>query len=207
MNPGNIPRLEDISINGAVLAFTFVVSLVSGILFGLVPVWRAIKIDLHTSLKGGGRGGQGDGGLQLRRHRLRGLLVVSELAFSLVLLVGAGLLIRSFVHLHSVPPGFAVDHVLTMQLAANETNYRDDKSLAGFFREIEARVAHLPGVVAQGMVSVLPLTGSVGWGAIGVEGYNPPPGQELQVDIRLASEDYFRAMQIPLIEGRFFRAR
>jgi predicted permease len=106
--------------------------------------------------------------------------------------------------LQSVPPGFAVDHVLTMQLAANETNYRDDKSLAGFFREIEAHVAHLPGVVAQGMVSVLPLTGSVGWGAIGVEGYNPPPGQELQVDIRLASEDYFRAMQIPLIEGRFF---
>jgi len=204
MNPGNIPRLEDISINGAVLTFTFVVSLVSGTLFGLVPVWRAIKIDLHTSLKGGGRSGQGDGGLQLRRHRLRGLLVISELAFSLVLLVGAGLLIRSFVSLQSVPPGFAVDHVLTMQLAANETNYRDDKSLAGFFREIEAHVAHLPGVVAQGMVSVLPLTGSVGWGAIGVEGYNPPPGQELQVDIRLASEDYFRAMQIPLIEGRFF---
>jgi predicted permease len=204
MNPGNIPRLEEISIKGAVLAFTFAVSLVTGILFGLAPVWRAIRVDLNTSLKAGGRSGQGDSGLQLRRHRLRGLLVISELAFSLVLLVGAGLLIRSFVRLQRVPPGFAVDHVLTMQIAANETNYRDDKSLAGFFREIEARVAHLPGVVAQGMVSVLPLTGSVGWGAIGIEGYNPPPGQELQVDVRIASQDYFRAMQIPLIEGRFF---
>ncbi len=204
MNPGNIPRLDDISISGAVLAFTFGVSLLTGILFGLAPVWRAIKVDLNTSLKAGGRSGQGDGGLQLRRHRLRGLLVISELAFSLILLVGAGLLIRSFVRLQRVPPGFTTDHVLTMQVAVNEANYHDDKATATFFREIEGRVARLPGVVAQGMVSTLPLTGSVGWGAIGVEGYNPPPGQELQVDIRVASEDYFRAMQIPLIEGRFF---
>jgi predicted permease len=204
MNPGNIPRLEEISVDGAVLGFTFAVSLITGILFGLAPVWRAIRIDLNTSLKAGGRSGQGDGGLQLHRHRLRGLLVISELALSLMLLVGAGLLLRSFVRLQHVPPGFAIDHVLTMHVAANETNYRDDKAMAGFFREIESRVAHLPGVIAEGMVSVLPLTGSVGWGSINVEGYQPPPGRELQVDIRIASQDYFRAMQIPLIEGRFF---
>jgi predicted permease len=207
MNPGNIPRLDDIGINGTVLAFTFSLSLATGILFGLAPAWRAIKVDPNSSLKAGGRSGQSNGGLHLKRHHLRGLLVVSELAFSLILLIGAGLLMRSFVRLQSVAPGFTTDHVLTMQVAANDTKYRQDKALAGFYREIENRIAHLPGVVAEGAVSALPLTGSVGWGGIHVEGYTPPPGQELQVDQRVASTDYFRAMQIPLVAGRFFSER
>jgi predicted permease len=204
INPGNIPRLEDIGINGTVLAFTFGLSLATGILFGLAPAWRAIKVDLNSSLKAGGRSGQSSGGLHLKHHRLRGLLVVSELAFSLILLIGAGLLIRSFVRLQSVAPGFTTDHVLTMQVAANDPKYREDKALASFWLEIETRVAHLPGVVAEGAVSALPLTGSVGWGGVHVEGYTPPPGQELQVDNRTASVDYFRAMRIPLVAGRFF---
>jgi putative ABC transport system permease protein len=90
MNPGNIPRLDDIGINGTVLAFTFGLSLATGILFGLAPAWRAIKVDLNSSLKAGGRSGQSNGGLHLKRHHLRGLLVASELAFSLILLIGAG---------------------------------------------------------------------------------------------------------------------
>src|SRR5947209_6028093 len=94
MNPGNIPRLDEIGINGAVLAFTFGLSFVTGILFGFAPAWRAIKLDPNSSLKAGGRSGQSDGGLYLKRHRLRGLLVASELSLSLVLLIGAGLLIR-----------------------------------------------------------------------------------------------------------------
>ncbi|HEY2461433.1 MAG TPA: ABC transporter permease [Candidatus Acidoferrum sp.] len=204
MNPGNIPRLEDIAINGSVLAFTFGISLATGILFGIAPVWRAIKVDLNSSLKAGGRSGQSEGGLHLKRHRLRGLLVVSELALSLMLLVGAGLLLRSFVRLQSVAPGFTTDHVLTMQIAVSDPKYRDNKVLANFFKDLESRVARLPGVIAQGTTSTLPLTGSVGWGRISVEGYTPPPDQELQVDQRLASTDYFRAMQIPLIAGRFF---
>src|SRR5271155_566881 len=204
MNPGNIPRLDEIGINGAVLAFTFGLSLATGMLFGLAPAWRAIKVDPNSSLKAGGRSGQSDGGLYLKRHRLRGLLVVSELALSLMLLIGAGLLLRSFVRLQSVAPGFTTEHVLTMQIAATDPKYRDDKALANLYREIENRVAHLPGVVAEGEVSVLPLTGSVGWGGIHVEGYTPPPGQELQVDLRVASADYFRAMEIPLRAGRFF---
>jgi predicted permease len=204
MNPGNIPRLEDIGINGSVLAFTFGVSLVTGILFGVAPLWRAVRVDPNISLKAGGRSGQSDGGLYLRRHRLRGLLVVSELALSLMLLIGAGLLVRSFVRLQSVAPGFTTEHVLTMQIAATDPKYRDDKALANLYREIEERVAHLPGVVAEGEVSVLPLTGSVGWGSVDVEGYTPPHGQELQVDIRVASANYFRAMEIPLRAGRFF---
>jgi predicted permease len=205
MNPGNIPRLEDIGINGTVLAFTFGLSLLTGILFGAAPVWRAIKLDPSASLKAGGRSGQNDGGLYLGRHRLRSLLIVSEFALSLMLLIGAGLLIRSFVRLQDVSPGFTADGVLTMQIAANDPKYRrDDKAAANFYREIEDRIVHLPGVNAEGVVSVLPLTGSVGWGGINVEGHPMPPGQELQVDLRTASTDYFHAMQIPLIQGRFF---
>ncbi len=204
MNPGNIPRLEDITINDAVLVFTLGVSLATGILFGVAPVWRAVKVDLNTSLKAGGRSGQSDGGLHLRRHSVRGLLIVSELTLSLILLIGAGLLIRSFVRLQSVPPGFTTDHVLTMEVAAAGPKYRDDKAVINFYKEFESRVAHLPGVVAEGVVSALPLTGEVGWGRIHVEGYTPPPGQELQADIRVASTDYFRTMEIPLRKGRFF---
>ena len=204
MNPGNIPRLQDITINAAVLAFTLGVSVITGILFGVAPVWRASKVDLNTSLKAGGRSGQSDGGLHLNRHSLRGLLVVSELTISLMLLIGAGLLIRSFVRLQNVPPGFTTDHVLTMEVAATGPKYRDKKPEVNFYKEVENRVAHLPGVVAEGTVSGLPLSGEVGWGGIDVEGYTPPPGQELQVDLRVASTDYFRTMEIPLRKGRFF---
>ena len=204
INPGNIPRLDDIEINGAVLAFTFGISIVTGVLFGVASAWRAMKVDLNTSLKAGGRSGQSDGGLRLARNRLRGLLVVFELALSLILLTGAGLLIRSFVRLQSVPPGFATEHILSMQVAVNGPKYQKGVAAVQFFQEAGDRITHLPGVKSQGLVSALPLTGSVGWGQINVEGYTPPLGQELQVDIRVASTDYFRAMDIPLLKGRFF---
>ena len=204
INPGNIPRIEDISINGSVLLFTFGVSALAGLLFGLAPVWRAIKLDLNTSLKSGGRSGQTDGGLLVAKHGLRGLLVVCELAFSLMLLVGAGLLIRSFARLQNVPPGFAADHVLSLHAAAGGPKYPDGKAVVQFYREVGERIRRLPGVMAQGQVSVLPLTGAVGWGGINVEGYTPEPGHELQVDQRTASTDYFRAMKIPLLKGRYF---
>src|SRR5438445_4465203 len=115
-----------------------------------------------------------------------------------MLLVGAGLLIRSFVRLQGVPPGFTTDHVLSMQVAANGQNYKDDKAVVHFYKEIGDRITHVPGVKRQGLVSALPLAGAVGWGGISVEGYAPPPGQELQADIRIASIDYFRAVDIPL---------
>ena len=204
INPGNIPRLEDISINGTVLLFTFGVSTVAGLLFGLAPVWRAIKVDLNTSLKSGGRSGQTDSGLLVARHGLRGLLVVCELAFSLMLLIGAGLLIRSFVRLQNVPPGFAADHVLSMRVAATGPKYREDKAvdrvLQGNWR------SHRPPArrdrTGPGFGAAPHRRGRLG--GINVEGYTPPPGQELQVDLRLASTDYFRAMKIPLLKGRYF---
>jgi predicted permease len=204
INPGNIPRLDEIAVNGQVLLFTFAIATIAGLLFGLAPAWRAIKLDLNTSLKSGGRSGQTDGGLLVARHRLRGLLVISELALSLILLIGAGLLIRSFVRLESVPPGFAADHVLSMQVVVAGPKYKDDKVVAQFYREIGGRLGSLPGVIAQGQVSVLPLSGQVSWGGINVEGFTPNPGQELQVDQRVASTDYFRVMKIPLLKGRYF---
>jgi predicted permease len=207
INPGNVPRLEEISINASVLLFTFLVSTGAGLLFGLAPALRAIKLNLNTSLKSGGRSGQTDSGLLVSKHRLRGLLVVAELAFSLMLLAGAGLLIRSFVQLQSVPPGFAADHVISMVAVVNGPKYKDDKVVAEFYRSVSERIAHLPGVIAQGQVSVLPLTGAVSWGGIDVEGFTPAPGQELQVDQRVASTDYFRTMKIPLLKGRYFDDR
>jgi len=204
INPGNIPRLEEIGISGSVLAFTFGVALATGILFGLVPAWRAVRVDLNTTLKSGGRSGSTGGGLRVGRHRLRGLLVVSELALSLMLLIGAGLLLRSFVRLQSVPPGFRTDGVLSVNVVATGPKYRDSATVERFYREITDRVAHLPGVSGAGTVDPLPLTGSVSWGGINVEDFTPAPGQELQVDQRSASPDYFRTMEIPLKQGRFF---
>jgi hypothetical protein len=163
-----------------------------------------MKVDLNTALKAGGRSGQISGGLRVTKQRLRGLLVVVELALSLMLLIGAGLLIRSFSRIQSVPPGFTTDHVLTMQVAATGPKYSEDSSVGQFYQHVSERVRHLPGVIIQGDVSALPLTGTVGWGHIDVEGFTPAPGQELQVDIRIASAEYFRTMEIPLRHGRFF---
>jgi predicted permease len=131
-------------------------------------------------------------------------MVLSEETISLTLLLCAGLLIHSFLKLQKVAPGFTSQHVLTMELAATGPKYREDPAVISLYREIERRVQQLPGVAAEGVVSALPLSGEVGWGQIHVEGYTPPPGQELQVDFRIASEDYFRAMEIPLRGGRFF---
>jgi predicted permease len=207
LNPGNIPRLDAIHIDGTVLVFTLAISLATGLLFGLAPAWSAMRVDINTTLKSGGRSGQGDGGLHFTRGRLRGLLVVAELALSLMLLIGAGLLIRSFISLGSVPPGFNPDRVLSMQVVVNGPKYRKPGSRGQFYKAIEDRVANLPAVRSVGFASPLPLTGAVGWGHINVEGYVEAPGQELQVDMRGASPQYFRTVEIPLRKGRFFTAQ
>ena len=204
VNPGNIPRLDVLGIDRSVLAFTFAVSILTGIVFGLAPAVRAARADLHTGLKAGGRNTQGEGGLGSSRRRLRSLLVVSEVAFSLMLLTGAGLLIKSFVKLQSVSPGFTPDNVISMRLGASGRQFPNREVAIEFFRQVGDRIAGLPGVKARGGVSALPFTSSVGWGSINVEGWTPQPGQELQVDQRAATPDYFRAMEIPLVRGRFF---
>jgi predicted permease len=203
INPGNIPRLDAITLDGTVLFFTFAVSIVTGLLFGLAPAVRAARVDLHTSMKAGGRNTQGDGGFGSRR-RLRSLLVVAEVAISLMLLVGAGLLIRSFVKLQQVLPGFEPEGVISLRLGPTARQFENRDAALAFYRTWADALSAVPGVAVRGAVSSLPFTSSVGWGSINVEGWTPAPGQELQVDQRGATADYFRTMQIPLVAGRVF---
>jgi putative ABC transport system permease protein len=206
MHPGNIPRLDEIGMDFRVLAFTFAISILTGIVFGLAPAFRASRVDLNTTLKAGGRTSQ-SGGLNVRRDKLRGVLVVAELAVSLTLLAGAGLLIRSFMRLVNVPPGFNAEHVISMRIAAEGPKYKEHSQRLYFYQDLAERVRNIPGVSGYGAVSALPLTPSVGWGLMEIEGYVPPANQpELTLDIRVASSDYFRTMEIPLIRGRLFSA-
>ena len=205
INPGNIPRLAEITIDARVLVFAAAISILTGVIFGLAPAVRAVRVDLNSSLKSGGRSSSGGAGLNLSYDKLRGLMVVAELALSLMLLVGAGLLIRSFVRLLDVSPGFNPDHVISMRFAAVGPKLKEDAARERFVAGLFERVRNLPGVTAAGGVTALPFTSSVGWGGVTVEGYIPPPNQpEIQVDKRLATDDYFRTMQIPLLHGRFF---
>jgi predicted permease len=205
IRPGNIPRLEEIGMDFRVLAFTLAISILTGIVFGLAPAIRASRVDMNSALKAGGRSSHSGGGLSLRRDKLRGALVIAEVAVSLTLLAGAGLLIRSFVRLISVPPGFNTDHVISMEVYTAGPKYRESASRIEFYKNLAERVKVLPGIVGQGAVLPLPLTPSVGWGGMQVEGYVPPANQpELQVDQRAATPDYFATMQIPLISGRLF---
>ena len=202
-NPGNIPRLEAIGLDGTVLAFTLGVSILTGILFGLVPAVRAVRVDLSSSIKSGGRNTQGEGGFGSRR-RLRSLLVVAEVAISLILLIGAGLLLRSFVRLQNVSPGFEPEGVISMRIGASTRQFADREASLAFYRPFGEALAAVPGVRSRGAVSALPFTSSVGWGSINVEGWTPQPGEELQVDQRAATSDYFQTMRIPVVQGRTF---
>jgi putative ABC transport system permease protein len=204
INPGNIPLIDRIGIDGAVLAFTFAVSVFAGILFGLAPALRAARLDLNSILKAGGRNTQGDGGLGFSRRRLRSLLVTGEVAVSFVLLVGASLLIRSFVRLQNVSPGFDPTGVVSMRLGSTGHQFANRNAALAYYATFNDQLASVPGVKERGAVSVLPFTSSVGWGQINVEGWTPEPGQELQVDVRGATPKYFSTMRIPLIAGRFF---
>jgi len=204
INPGNIPRLEAISLDSRVLAFTFAVSIVTGILFGLAPALRAARVDINTTLKTGGRNTQGDGGLGSSRGRLRGFLVAGEVAISIMLLVGAGLLIRSFVRLQSVSPGFDPKGVISMRLGTSARQFDTRDAAMAYYATFGEQLTSVPGVKERGAVSALPFTSSVGWGTINVEGWTPEPGQELQVDQRAATSKYFSTMRIPLISGRSF---
>src|SRR4029450_6072803 len=130
INPGNIPRLDAIGLDGTVLAFTFVVSILTGLVFGLTPALRAARVDLNTSLRAGGRNTQGQGGFGSSRRRLRSLLVVSEGALSLLLLIGAVLLVRSFIRLQNVSPGFDPDHVISMRVGPTSRQFGDPTARA-----------------------------------------------------------------------------
>ena len=204
LGPGSVPRLDFISIDGRVLLFTLLISLVAGTMFGLAPALRVSHIDLHSTLKEGGRGFAG-AGMWGRGNSLRKWLVVSELALSVLLLIGATLLVRSFANLQSVSPGFNPKNVLTLELTMTGNKYRESPIVLSTYKQIVEKLEALPGVKSVGAITSLPLSQMFAWGPITVEGRVPPPGENfINADVRVVAGHYFEAMQIPLLEGRFF---
>ena len=203
LNLSSVPRLREVSVDTRVLLFTFAVALLVGLVFGLVPALKASRTGLNDVMKEGGRSGAAGP----RRNRVRSLLIASEIALSLMLLIGAGLLIRSFVKLQSVDPGFRADNVLSLRLSLVGQKYANVDARAEFYRRLWERLNTTPGIEAAGGVSVLPLSPGVAWGGIWVEGYAAPADETtLLSDLRIASPDYFKAMGIELRQGRFFDA-
>jgi predicted permease len=202
----SIPRLQDVAIDGRVLLFTVLLSFSSGILFGLVPALRVSRLDLNSTLKDASRGSAGTSAVWGRGNNFRRLLVISELALSVVLLIGAGLLIRSFARLQDVPPGFNARGVLTFDLTMTGRRYSDKQAILNTYRELWERLEHSPGAIAAGGVTSLPLSAAFAWTPITVEGRTPLPGEKfLNADERVVGGRYFEAMEIPLRRGRFFK--
>jgi putative ABC transport system permease protein len=193
----SIPRVAELALDRTVLLFTLAVSLATGVIFGLVPAWQAARGGLGAVLKEGGRSSTGSGG-----RWTRSALLVAEVALSIVLLVGASLLIRSFGKLTSVDPGFAADRVLTFSVALPSTTYPEDHNRVSFYDRLLERLQTLPGVEEAGMVQQLPMRGGYVL-SFAVQGRPPAaPGDELSANHRVVSPGYFSAMGIPLLRGR-----
>jgi putative ABC transport system permease protein len=203
--PDIIPRLQQMDIDPRVLSFTFLVSMLTGILFGLAPALRASKVDLVEELKEGGRNSGGPAS-----QRARTALLVSEVALALVLSISAGLLVRSFIRLMAVDPGFKPENLLTLNLKLPDAKYGDETKRVEFIRTLEEKIAALPGVKSAGAINVLPMRGillntrSYVW-SYEVEGRPAAhQGEEPNADIRMVTPDFFQTMSIPLRKGRVF---
>ncbi|MEK6323111.1 MAG: ABC transporter permease [Acidobacteriota bacterium] len=206
MAPASIPRLSEAGIDGGVLAFVAAVSIVTSIIFGLIPAVHASKPDLNETLKEGGRGTAGGA----RGQRIRSLLVIAEVALSLVLLVGAGLMIRSFLRLQKVDPGFDVDNLLTLDITAPRSRYAKLADVAGFYERVIGRLESQPGIQSVAASSALPLGG--GGFYLGrvflIEGTPPPPtGVQYEGQWNVVSPGYFGTLGIRLTKGRDFSSR
>jgi predicted permease len=201
----SVPRVSELAVNLEVLIFTLAVAFTAGLLFGAAPAWRLAQVDVQSHLKDAGRGSAGADSVWAGGSNLRRLLVMSELAIAVVLLIAAGLLIRSFARLQDVPPGFNPDNVLTAELTMTGRKYDDRVAVMTAYRELWGRLPTIPGVTASGGISSLPLSQMFAWGPITVEGRVPAAGEEfLNVDVRIAGGEYFAAMEIPLRAGRWF---
>jgi putative ABC transport system permease protein len=198
---GEIPHAEWIGINGAVLGFTLAVSLLTGIIFGFASAIQIARSELFESLKEGSRGSTGG----RRSQFVRSSLVVTEIALSLILLVGAGLLLRSFYLLMSENLGFNPSNVLTMQIWLPESHYASGAPLANFYQQVIERVAAQPGVKSASAVNFLPLSGWGDYCNLDIAGRPaPPPDQHFTAQYRISDWRYFQTMSIPLKEGRVF---
>jgi putative ABC transport system permease protein len=205
-NPGEAAKFAagwyQLGMNVPVLLFTLTLSIVSGVVFGLVPALQVSKPNLNDALKKGSR--QTSAG----SHRLRSSLVVFEVALSLVLLVGAGLAVRSFLTLVKMNPGFDADNLLTANLVLPPAKYREESQREAFYSDLVQRVKSTPGVESAGAVNYLPLAGGNSSDAFLIEGEpEPQPGQEHEGRYRVATPDYFQTMRIPIVKGRGFTAQ
>ena len=190
-----------VGIEGTVLAFTAIVALLTGLLFGVAPAVQVTGANVQDTLREGGRGALAD----RRGHRIRRGLVIAEIALALMLLAGAGLLIQSFARLQRVSPGFDPDNVLTFSIALPAAKYPSDTTRIAFFDALLPRLEALPGVLGVGTTSVLPFGGSWSTGSFWVEGYDVPEGQNRPWgDIRYVSSGFANALRVPLRRGRFF---
>lgn len=202
--PEQLPFWMRFDIDARVLAFTFFVSVLTGILFGLAPALQVSKPDLQATLKEGGRSST-EG---IRHNRLRSLLVVSEVALALVLLIGASLMVRSFLHLQQVEPGFDARGVLTMQLWVQGAQYKEGKRQTAFYERVIERLSTLPGVAAVGAVNVLPLNNdNYSSTSFTIEGREVAPGDEPNANNGIVAGQYFKAIGIPILRGRTFTAQ
>ena len=195
-----IQRLEAVGVDGWMLAFTLGASILSGVLFGIVPALTASGPALNDALRDGGRSGSTAQG-----NRVRAAFVVTEIALALMLLVGAGLLIRSFMHVLNTNPGFESERTITMDVAVPGSRYPEATNRIEFFTRLLDRASALPGVHAAGAISFLPLAGMGAATAYEVVGQPPPPkGEDHVCDVRVATNGYFEALRIPLLRGRWF---
>ncbi len=200
LNRDRIPRAQDISLDGWVVAFTIGISILTGIVFGLVPALQSSRSDLHETLKEGGRSGSGG-----TRSGLRSTLVVAEIALALMLLVGAGLLIKSFIKLQQVTPGFQPQNVLVMQLSLPNLKYSGPAQVDGFYQRLLEKVKAIPGVREASTGTNVPLSGSNSSGSFQIENRTFPPGQMSPWGSRAwVGSNYLQTLGIPLIKGRFF---
>jgi putative ABC transport system permease protein len=202
--PADIPRVAEIGLDARVVLFTLFVTLATGVVFGLAPALQASKADVNEALKEGGRGtGEGVG-----RGRLRGALVVSEVALSLVLLVAAGLLAQSFKRLLDVTPGFDPKNLVTMDVVPRRAHYPEEAQRVRFFQDFIDQASRLPGVGGVAVVDPLPLNGNFEVWDFQIEGRAPfAPGEQNNADRRVVNGDYFRVVGIPLRKGRTFDER
>jgi putative ABC transport system permease protein len=198
-----MPYLEGLTLDLKVLGFTCALSLLTGIIFGLAPALQASKPDLTDALKEGGKASAG-----IAKARLRSLLVVSEIALALILLIGAGLMLKSLDRLLEVNPGFDTKNLLTFNLSLSPNKYSEASRGIAFHEQLLARINSLPGVKGVASTDLLPLSGGGNTGSFLVEGRPAPaPGDKNEGHLRTISPDYFSVMRIPLVEGRFFNER
>jgi putative ABC transport system permease protein len=194
-----VPGLQDIPLDTTVLGYLVALSVLTGIVFGLVPAVYASRTELNETLKEGTRSGTAGTGHQ----RLRRALVVAEFSLSLILLIGAGLMVRTFLRLSEVQPGFRSENVVTMPVALPRTRYREPQKQAEFFERLLAKLRALPGVEAAGGISDLPLSGQDNRTGIAIENAPPNPQEPTRAHHRKVTPGYFQTMRIPLVEGRF----